>query len=152
MLCTYHQYRNQLIQDHQNLPILLVSTLLHQTVKTKTNLIKGWTTQKNLSHSKFDNQQTHFNDVRLLKGEVPGRKQVNFYTGQLQSLKVSKDWQKYCTDNHMKDVAAGLFDCESGNYGQGGTPSDEQFYHPQLIKKVVNAIRFKNPERAVPVV
>lgn len=122
-----------------------------QTVKTKTNLIKGWTSMRNPSHSKFDNQQTFFNDVRLLKGEVPGRNQVNFYTGALQTMKVSKDWQKYCSDNHMKDVAVGRYDCEAGNYGQGGTPSDQHFYEPELIRKVVNSIRFKNPERAVAV-
>jgi len=112
-------------------------------------MIKAWTTMKDLPHSRFNNQNTHFNDVRLLKGEVPGRKQVNFYTGEIQNTKVSTDWQDQCTQNHMKDVASGQFDCAAGNYGQGGTPDGQQFYNPQLIWKVANSIRFKNPERTV---
>jgi len=122
------------------------------TVKTKTKMLKGMTAMRDPSHTAKDNQQTHFSDIRLLKGEVPGRRQINHYLGELAAYKVSADWQKYCTTEHMKDVATGLYDCDNSCYGQGGTPSNQQFYDEKIIKSAVNAIKFKNPERTIPVV
>lgn len=115
-------------------------------------MLKVMTSMKNLPHTSSDNQQTHFDNVRLLKGAPPGRQQCNYYIGELGVIKVSKDWQDVCTSNHMKEVAVGRFDGESGNYGQGGTPSGEKFYDGKLIQETVNAIKFVNPERSIPVV
>jgi len=122
------------------------------TVKTKSMMLKNSTSMKNLSHTKTNNQNTFFDDIRLMKGEPPGRRMVNHYTRELGCMKVAKDWQTLCTHNHMLNVASGIFDCSSSNYGQGGTPMDQQFYDEKLIKKVVDSIKFKNPERVLPVI
>jgi len=114
-------------------------------------MLQNSTSFKSRQHTKANNQQTFFDDIRLMKGEPPGRRMVNHYTRELGCIKVSKDWQNLCTRNHMLDVAKGHFDCDSTNYGQGGTPMDQLFFEEKLIKKVVDSIKFKNPERALPV-
>jgi len=122
------------------------------TVKTQSKMLNVMTSRKNLSHTLENNQQTHYDNVRLLKGVVPGREQANYYIGELGVLKVSKDYQADCTEKHMTDVAAGKFSCGSHLYGQGGTPFGEKFYEKELIKEVTNRIKFVNPERVIPVI
>lgn len=41
----------------------------------------------------------------------------------LSTMKVSKEWRKSCTENHMKNVAKGD-SWHSGDFGDAGAPSD----------------------------
>jgi len=108
------------------------------------------TSRKNLPHTSLENQQTHFDSVRLLKGAPPGRKQVNYYTGELAQLAISQEWQAACSANHLMDVMTGNYSSDSSSYGLGG-PSDQKFYDADYIKAVTNAIKFKDPQRVLPV-
>jgi len=109
------------------------------------------TSRKNLPHTRLENQQTHYDSVSLLKGAPPGRKQVSYYAGELAQLSISQDWQAACTSNHIMDVMTGHFSCDASNYGLGGAPN-QKFYDAEYITAVTNAIKFKNPERVLPVV
>jgi hypothetical protein len=110
------------------------------------------TSMKSCPHIVGDNAQTHFDNVRLVKGEPPGRAQCNYYTGLLSTMKVSKEWRKSCTENHMKNVAKGDFTWHSGDFGDAGAPSDGKFYDKERIESIVGSIKFVNPERTIPVI
>lgn len=115
------------------------------------------TSRTHLPHSKLDNQQTHFDSVRLLKGAAPGRKQVSFYSSELNCLRNSKMFAQRAQIDHLYDVLAGksniwkitsIFDiCKpsSGNYswsihhtGMGGPTADQKFYDPERVCLVSN--------------
>ena len=114
------------------------------------------TSRTHLPHSKFDNQQTHFDSVRLLKGAAPGRKQVSFYSSELNCLKNSKMFAQRAQTDHLYDVLAGqnrilegiqntrrneaILWSISGNYswsihhtGMGGPTADQKFYDPERV-------------------
>eukprot|EP00088_Acartia_fossae_P049034 TRINITY_DN5373_c0_g1_i2.p1 TRINITY_DN5373_c0_g1~~TRINITY_DN5373_c0_g1_i2.p1 ORF type:complete len:115 (-),score=28.85 TRINITY_DN5373_c0_g1_i2:32-376(-) len=114
--------------------------------------MKGMTSMRPSPHIVGDNVQTHFDNVRLVKGEPPGRAQCNYYTGQLGTLKVSHDWRKSCHENHMKNIAGGNFNWGSTDLGEGGTPADGKFFDPKRIESIVGSMKFVNPERTIPVI
>jgi len=122
------------------------------TVKVRTNLIKGWTSMKSCPHIKEDNAQTHYDNMRLAKGEAPGRSQCNYYINQLSSMKVGRDYRRRCKENHMKNVYAGDFTWDSFDFGDGGAPADGKFFDPKRIESIVGSIKFVNPERSIPVI
>ena len=114
---------------------------------------------------------------RLLKGAAPGRKQVNFYTGELNCIRNSKSFARRCETDHRAEVLAGHFDWSVHHTGMGGVTADQKFYDPERVSKnnklyqwneniarvqrtlyacfqvkdYTGSIRFKDPERAVPV-
>jgi len=122
------------------------------TVKTRTKLIKEMTSLRANPHSVGDNAQTHFDNVRLLKGAPPGRAQCNYYTAELNNLKVGKDWRKSCYDEHMYNVAGGDFTWKTTDWGVGGAQASDKFYDPEKTKSIIGALKFVNPERSIPVV
>jgi len=87
------------------------------------------TSRNILPHTPINNQQTHFDSARLLKGDPPGRHLVNYYTSELGILKNSKQFSDHCIDNHLRDINEGLY---------------------TQVKEYTSAIRFKNPQRHVP--
>merc|ERR1712226_344051 len=114
-------------------------------------MLNAVTSMGHLPHTQLDNQQTHYDSVRLLKGAAPGRKQVNFYTGELNCIRNSKTFARRCETEHRADVLAGHFDWSVHHTGMGGVSVDQKFYDPQRVKDYTGSIRFKDPERSVPV-
>jgi len=108
------------------------------------------TSRKHLPHSLIDNQQTHYDSVRLLKGSTPGQKQLNYYSTELGIVKNNKQFSARCQSDHLLDVLQGHFDFQNHS-GMGGIASDQMFYDPEKVKDYTGAIRFKDPQRAVPV-
>jgi len=117
------------------------------TAKTKLKMLNTVTARKALPHTVLDNQQTFFSSLRLLKGEVPGRKQRNFYTTELGVLKNSKDFARRVQSDHLDEVMCGIYN--PGAHGMGGPLADEPFYDPERVKNYTGAIRFKDPERVI---
>jgi len=109
------------------------------------------TSRKHLPHSPLHNQQTHYDNVRLLKGCAPGQKAVNHYSTELGIVKNSKMFSAKCQSDHLLDVLQGHFDSQQNSSGMGGITSDQRFYDPEKVKNYTGAIRFKDPQRAVPV-
>ena len=70
---------------------------------------------------------------RLLKGAAPGRKQVNFYTGELNCIRNSKSFARRCETDHTADVLAGHFDWSVHHTGMGGVTVDQKFYDPERV-------------------
>lgn len=110
------------------------------------------TTRSNLPHTRENNQQTHFDSVRLLKGDPPGRHLVNHYTRELGVLRNNKSFANRCQDNHLMDVMDGNFNIENNHYGMCGITSDQKFYDPEKVKGYTKTIRFKDPQRVIPTV
>merc|ERR1711970_1504567 len=102
------------------------------TAKTRMRMLNTVTARAHLPHALHDNQQTHYDSVRLLKGAPPGRKQVTYYTSEL-------------------GVLNGVFDHSQNHSGMGGVTADQKFYDPERVKDYTGAIRFKDPQRSVPV-
>jgi len=121
------------------------------TAKTRMRMLNAVTAREHLPHCLFDNQQTHYNSVRLLKGSVPGRQQVNYYASELGVLRNNKLFAQQCQDDHLVDVLAGKFDFSKNYSGMGGIGSDEKFYDPEKVKDYTGSIRFKDPQRTVAV-
>jgi len=115
-------------------------------------MLNSVTARKHLPHSTLDNQQTHYDSVRLLKGSAPGRKQVNFYSTELALVKNSKLFSSRCQSDHLLDVLDGHFDFHQNHSGMGGISADQKFYDPEKVKDYTGAIRFKDPQRTVPAV
>jgi len=111
------------------------------------NTVTAW---KELPNTPLDNQQTFFNSVRLLKGEVPGRKVRNFYTTELGVIKNSKEFQRQCQSDHLAEVMSGIY--RDGISGLGGPTADQPFYDPERVKNYTGSIRFKDPERHIPAI
>ena len=88
---------------------------------------------------------------RLLKGACPGRKQVNYFASEIGVLKNNKLFAERCQYDHLVDVLAGQFDFSKNHSGMGGITSDEKFYDPEKVKDYTGSIRFKDPQRSVPV-
>jgi len=107
------------------------------------------TSRNILPHTLINNQQTHYDSVRLLKGDPPGRYEVNHYRSELGIMKNSKDFSDQCIDNHLRDVNDGLF-TQDNHGGHGGITADQKFYDPKKVKEYTSAIRFKNPQRHIP--
>merc|ERR1711936_800443 len=120
------------------------------TAKTRMSLLNGVTARDHLPHSMFDNQQTHFDDVRLLKGAVPGRKQVNYYTTEIGILKNNQLFSDHCYSDHLSNVMGGNFTTDMYT-GMGGITAEQKFYDPSRVQAYTDAIRFKDPQRTVPV-
>eukprot|EP00092_Neocalanus_flemingeri_P066809 GFUD01081439.1.p1 GENE.GFUD01081439.1~~GFUD01081439.1.p1 ORF type:complete len:222 (+),score=70.97 GFUD01081439.1:39-704(+) len=120
------------------------------TAKTRMRMLNTVTSRKHLPHSLLDNQQTHYDSVRLLKGSAPGRKQVNYYSSELGVVKNSKQFSARCQSDHLLDVLDGHFDFQNHS-GMGGISADQKFYDPEKVKDYTGAIRFKDPQRTVPV-
>ena len=89
--------------------------------------------------------------LRLLKGACPGRKQVNYFASEIGVLKNNKLFAERCQYDHLVDVLAGQFDFSKNHSGMGGITSDEKFYDPEKVKDYTGSIRFKDPQRSVPV-
>ena len=70
---------------------------------------------------------------RLLKGAAPGRKQVSFYSSELNCLRNSKLFSSRCQTDHMADVLAGNFDWSVHHTGMGGITPDQKFYDPERV-------------------
>jgi len=121
------------------------------SAKTRMKMLNAVTSMGHLPHGRSDNQQTHYDSVRLLKGAAPGRKQVSFYSSELNCLRNSKLFSSRCQTDHMADVLAGNFDWSVHHTGMGGITPDQKFYDPERVKDYTGSIRFKDPERAVPV-
>jgi len=119
--------------------------------KARMRMLNSVTSRTHLPHSILDNQQTHYDNVRLLKGSNPGRKQVNFYATELGVLKNSKQFAARCQSDHLLDVLGGQFDIQNHS-GMGGIAADQKFYDPERVKDYTGSIRFKDPQRTVPVV
>ena len=73
---------------------------------------------------------------RLLKGAAPGRKQVNFYTGELNCIRNSKSFARRCETDHRAEVLAGHFDWSVHHTGMGGVTADQKFYDPERVSKL----------------
>jgi len=114
-------------------------------------MLTSVTSRKHLPHSLLDNQQTHYDSVRLLKGCAPGHKMVNYYSTELGMVKNSKTFSARCQSDHLLDVLQGHFDSHLNSSGMGGITSDQMFYDPEKVKNYTAAIRFKDPQRSVPV-
>eukprot|EP00090_Calanus_glacialis_P022402 TRINITY_DN3456_c0_g1_i7.p1 TRINITY_DN3456_c0_g1~~TRINITY_DN3456_c0_g1_i7.p1 ORF type:complete len:223 (-),score=78.21 TRINITY_DN3456_c0_g1_i7:71-739(-) len=121
------------------------------TAKTRGKMLNTVTCRKHLPHTLLDNQQTHYDSVRLLKGSAPGQKQATYYSTELGVVKNSKLFSAKCQSDHLLDVLQGQFDFHQNNSGMGGITSDQMFYDPEKIKDYTGAIRFKDPQRTVPV-
>ena len=130
------------------------------------------TCRKHLPHSLLDNQQTHYDSVRyiissnhlfilhlltnnlyyrLLKGSAPGQKQATYNSTELGVVKNGKLFSAKCQSDHLLDVLQGQFDFHQNNSGMGGITSDQMFYDPEKIKDYTGVIKFKDPQRTVPV-
>ena len=88
---------------------------------------------------------------RLLKGAAPGRKQVNYYASEIGVLKNNKLFSERCQYNHLMDVLDGRFGLSQNHSGMGGITADQKFYDPEKVKDYTGSIRFKDPQRTVPV-
>ena len=86
-----------------------------------------------------------------MKGAAPGRKQVNYYASEIGVLKNSKLFSERCQSDHLMDVLDGRFDFSQNHSGMGGICADQKFYDPEKVKEYTGAIRFKDPQRTVPV-
>jgi len=106
------------------------------------------TSRKHLPHSLLDNQQTHYDSVRLMKGSAPSH---NPYSSELAMVKNSKLFSARCQSDHLLDVLQGHFHSDQNPSGLGGITSDQLFYDPEKVKNYTGAIRFKDPQRSVPV-
>jgi len=121
------------------------------TAKTRMRMLNTVTARAHLPHALHDNQQTHYDSVRLLKGAPPGRKQVTYYTSELGVLKNNQVFAEKVQGDHLLDVLNGVFDHSQNHSGMGGVTADQKFYDPERVKDYTGAIRFKDPQRAVPV-
>ena len=54
--------------------------------------------------------------------------------------------------DHLAEVLAGQFSWSVHHTGMGGPTADQKFYDPAKVKEYTGSIRFKDPERTVPVV
>ena len=54
--------------------------------------------------------------------------------------------------DHLAEVLAGQFSWSVHHTGMGGPTADQKFYDPDKVKEYTGSIRFKDPERTVPVV
>ena len=128
-------------------------------------MLTAVTSRKHLPHSPLHNQQTHYDNVRyiiiniillydiifrLLKGCAPGQKAVSHYSTELGIVRNSKVFSARCQSDHLLAVLQGHFDSENSS-GMGGITADQRFYDPEKVKNYTGAIRFKDPQRAVPV-
>ena len=100
------------------------------------------TSRADLPHSLADNQQTHYNSVRLLKGAVPGRQQVQHYTTELAILRNSKQFSARCQADHLDQVLTGNFSWCLSSTGLGGITADQKFYDPERVKDYTGSIRY----------
>ena len=66
-------------------------------------------------------------------------------------LKNSKQFAARCQSDHLLDVLGGQFDIQNHS-GMGGIAADQKFYDPERVKDYTGSIRFKDPQRTVPVV
>lgn len=105
------------------------------------------TCRKHLPHTSLNNQQTHYDNVRLMKGDPPGRLQRNFYTSELGLIKNSKVFAAHCQSDHLTEVMCGVY--RDGGSGMGGPTADQLFYDPEKVKSYTSAIRFKDPQRVI---
>eukprot|EP00090_Calanus_glacialis_P009452 TRINITY_DN17825_c0_g1_i1.p1 TRINITY_DN17825_c0_g1~~TRINITY_DN17825_c0_g1_i1.p1 ORF type:complete len:238 (+),score=51.04 TRINITY_DN17825_c0_g1_i1:49-714(+) len=121
------------------------------TAKTRMRMLNTVTARTHLPHTMLDNQQTHYDSVRLLKGSAPGRKQVNYYASEIGVLKNNKLFSERCQYNHLMDVLDGRFGLSQNHSGMGGITADQKFYDPEKVKDYTGSIRFKDPQRTVPV-
>merc|ERR1711976_596698 len=121
------------------------------SAKTRMKTLNGVTSRTHLPHGLFVNQQTHYDSVRLLKGDAPGRKQVSYYAGELNCIRNSKMFASRCQADHLTEVLAGNYGWSLQSTGMGGPTADQKFYDPERVKNYTGPIRFKDPERTVPV-
>jgi len=109
------------------------------------------TSRKTLAHTPLDNQQTYFDSVRLLKGDPPGRDLVNFYKRELGvGLSNAQHSLKY-QEAYLQDILGGNFTTTRSFNGTGGTPPGAKFYDKKKIEDFMLSLRFKDPQRTVPV-
>merc|ERR1711934_272966 len=73
--------------------------------KTRMKTLNGVTSRTHLPHGLFDNQQTHYDSVRLLKGGAPGREQVSYYAGELNCIRNSKMFASKCQSGHLTEIS-----------------------------------------------
>jgi len=109
------------------------------------------TSRTHLPHSLFDNQQSHFDSVSLAKGVNPSLEQVRHYCTELAILKQSKEHSTKCQDSHLQEILTGHFSLDPNPSGMGGITADQKFFDPEKVKGYTGSIRFKDPERSVPV-
>jgi len=109
------------------------------------------TSANHLPHEIANNQQTPYDNVRLLKGAPVGQKQVNFYAQELAILRCKKLLTQARYDKHLAGLSAGGYDYHHNVLDMGGITADQKFYDKQKIADYVSAIRFKKADRTVPV-
>ena len=66
-------------------------------------------------------------------------------------LKNNKIFAERCQYDHLMDVLDGRFDFRQNQSGMGGITADHKFYDTEKVKDYTGSIRFKNPQRTVPV-
>ena len=66
-------------------------------------------------------------------------------------LKNNKQLSERCKHYHLMDVLDGRFDFSQNHSGMGGITADQKFYDPECVKDYTGSIRFKDPQRTVPV-
>eukprot|EP00091_Calanus_sinicus_P016381 TRINITY_DN35700_c0_g1_i1.p1 TRINITY_DN35700_c0_g1~~TRINITY_DN35700_c0_g1_i1.p1 ORF type:complete len:122 (-),score=32.12 TRINITY_DN35700_c0_g1_i1:27-392(-) len=108
------------------------------------------TCRKHLPHTLLDNQQTHYDSVRLLKGSAPGHKLATYYSTELGVVKNSKLFSAKCQSDHLLDVLQGQFDYHQNNSGWEITSTN--VYVPEKSKGLHWAIEVTRIlQRTVPV-
>jgi len=119
------------------------------TARVKAKMLNSVTSMKHLPHAPLNNQQTHYDDLRLLKGYKPSRKAISFYSSELNVLKNSHGFSEKCRSQHVLNASQGNFDLDHNFSGMGGVSADQIFFDPERVKNYTGAIRFKDPERTV---
>ena len=71
--------------------------------------------------------------IRLLKGDAPGRKQVSYYSSELNCIRNSKMFAQQCQVDHLYEVMGGNFNWSIHHTGMGGPTADQKFYDPERV-------------------
>ena len=71
--------------------------------------------------------------IRLLKGDAPGRKQVSYYSSELNCIRNSKVFAQQCQTDHLYEVMGGHFNWSIHHTGMGGPTADQKFYDPERV-------------------
>ena len=75
---------------------------------------------------------------------------MNYYASEIAVLKNNRKFAERCQSDHLLDVMNGHFDFQNHS-GVGGITADQKFYDPEKVKDYTGSIRFKDPQRTVPV-
>ena len=94
---------------------------------------------------------------------------MSYYSSELNCIRNSKVFAQQCQTDHLYEVMGGHFNWSIHHTGMGGPTADQKFYDPERVciddadivftylffsqvKDYTGSIRFKDPERTVPVV